>query len=40
VIKEGGVPPPAIYTLALAYLPGNGLTVPIFIVETLNTEMI
>jgi hypothetical protein len=40
VIKAGGVPPPAIYTLVLGGLPANGLIVPIFIVETLKTGMI
>jgi hypothetical protein len=40
VIKAGRVPPPEIYTLVLGDLPVNGLTVPIFIVETLKTGMI
>jgi hypothetical protein len=34
VIKAGGVPPPGIYIITLGVLPGNGFTVPIFIVET------
>ena len=39
-MKVGGLPPPAICILALGDLPGNGSIVPIFIVETLKTEIV